>query len=502
MQTVAENNTVAIVVFAVFLLVTVGITWWASRQITGLDDFLAAGRRITATQNGWALAGDFLSAATLLGTVGLVVLIGFDASLYALGGIAGWPILVFLYAERLRRLGTYTISDVIVRGRSEKPIRLALTLATLLILLGYMMGQIVGAGQLVQLMFGIPYEVAVCVVGLAMFGYVWFGGMVAATWTQIIKAVLLVTVASVILLLMLSHFEFSPLAVTAAAAERYGEGVLQPGPLSEKGVDALSLGLAALCGLLGMPHVLIRFYTVRDEAMARKSVVFATMLIGLFIMGALLLGYGALTLVGREQIVAFDRGGNVAALLLARVVGGDLMFGVLGAVVFATILAVVAGLTITASGAVSHDFWNCTIRNGKASEREKLLAARITTVLFAAVAIGLGLLMRGQNVVFLTALAFSIAGSANLPSLTLALFWPRLTSAGAVASILTGAIGSVALIWFSPTVQADIFHNPQDVLFPLRNPAIVTIPLSFVVAFAVSLLTAPPAKQGAQQMAI
>jgi cation/acetate symporter len=482
-------NATTIAIFLGFVVASLAITWWAARNTRSKEDYFAAGRSISAWQNGLALAGDFMGAATLLGTVGLITLRGFDGITFAIGAFFGWPLLVFLIAEHLRRIGKYTVADVVANGLNEKPVRLAVTISTVVIIVAYLVGQLVGAGGLIALIFGLDYAWSVLSVTGLMLVYVLAGGMLATTWVQIVKAVLLVLTGVLLAGLAYARFGFNPFGAVTASIARYGQAVVEPGALFSNGYETASLGIGLLCGLLGMPHVLVRFYTVPDALAARKSTFYATCWFGFFLVLVFSLGYAALALVGREAVVAVDRGGNMATLLLARELGGQSLVGIVGAVTFATILAVVAGLVISLSSAVSHDLWNGLVRSGKATDREQITAARVTAILAAITAAFLAIMMKGQNVIFLTTLAFGIAAAANFPVLLLAIFWKRLTTAGVLASIAVGLITTLVAIWGSPTIQVDVFKLPENVWFPFRNPAIITVPLSFVVAVAVSVLT-------------
>jgi cation/acetate symporter len=369
-------------------------------------------------------------------------------------------------------------------------VRIAAAIGTLATVTFYLIAQMVGAGSLIKLMFGLPYETAVAIVGAAMIAYVLFGGMLATTWVQIVKAVLLLGGAFLLAILVLARFGMNPAALFAAAAARYGHAVLVPGKLVSNPWDAISLGMALMFGTAGLPHILMRFYTVPDARAARTSVFYATGLIGFFYLLTFVLGFGAMVLVGPDAIRAVDKGGNMAAPLLAEFIGGTPFLGFIAAVAFATILAVVAGLALAGASSLSHDLWVNVVRGGQASGDEELKVARVATVILGLAAVLLGITFKGQNVAFMVSLAFAIAASGNFPALLLAIFWRRFSTAGAVSSILTGTIGTLVLIWLSPTVQVDVLKH-SDAWFPLKNPALVTIPLSFVVGIVVSLLTAP-----------
>ncbi|MBP9198377.1 MAG: sodium/solute symporter [Gemmatimonadales bacterium] len=482
--------------FFAFLAITLGITWWAARKTRTADHFYAAGRSITALQNGFALAGDYMSASSFLGISGLVALSGFDGLIYAAGGLVGWPIVLFLIAEPLRNLGKYTFADVLAARLRQVPVRLAAAVGTLATVSLYLIAQMVGAGGLIRLLFGLSYEAAVGIVGVAMIAYVLFGGMLATTWVQIVKAALLLAGALLLTGLVLAQVGFSPLRLFAAAAALQGLAVLAPGKLVANPVDAVSLGLALMFGTAGLPHILMRFYTVPDARAARRSVFFATGLIGLFFLLTFVIGFGAMLLVGPEAIRAADPGGNMAAPLLAERLGGTGLLGFVGAVAFATILAVVAGLTLSGAAALSHDLWVHVARRGVADPAEELRVARVATLALGVLAVVLGITFKGQNVAFMVGLAFAIAASGNFPALMLTLFWRGTTTRGAVAAMLTGTGATLLLIYLSPTIQVDLLHRAAA-LFPLRNPAIVSLPLGFLAGVVVSRLWPEPAAAAA-----
>jgi cation/acetate symporter len=484
-------NPTAIAGFLLFVSATLVITYWASRRTKTTEHFYAAGRSITGLQNGLALAGDYMSAASFLGIAGLVALSGFDGLIYSIGFLVGWPIVMFLIAEPLRNLGRYTFTDVVAMRMRQAPVRVAAATGSLAVVAFYLIAQMVGAGNLVRLLFGLDYAVAVTIVGFVMIAYVLFGGMIATTWVQIIKALLLLAGALLLALLVLWQFSFNPLALFATAAARYGAGVLAPGRLVSDPIDAVSLGLSLMLGTAGLPHILMRFYTVPDARTARESVTYATAFIGFFYLLTFVLGFGAMVLVGQDAIRAIDAGGNMAAPLLAEVVGGTPFLGFISAVAFATILAVVAGLTLSGAAALSHDLWVHVVRHGAADEREQFLVARVATLMLGVLAIVLGILFQGQNVAFMVGLAFAIAASANFPALVLSMFWRGFTTRGAQASMLVGTFSALLLIYLSPTIQIGILGGTRAP-FPWSNPGIVTIPLSFLVGIAVSVLSKEP----------
>jgi cation/acetate symporter len=482
-----QTSNIALFFFLLFVAVTLGITWWAARRTKTTSQFYAAGHSITGFQNGLALAGDYMSAASFLGIAGLVALSGFDGLIYSTGWLVGWPVVLFLIAEPLRNLGKYTFADVVAYRMKQRPVRIASAVGTLATVVFYLIAQMVGAGNLIRLMFGMTYEVAIVAVGVVMLAYVLFGGMIATTWVQIVKAVLLLGGALILALLVLFKFGLNPAALFAAAAERYGAGVLQPGRLVSNPWDAISLGLALMFGTAGLPHILMRFYTVPDARSARVSVFYATGFIGFFYLLTFVLGFGAMVLVGQDAVRAIDPGGNMAAPLLAQAVGGTAFLGFIAAVAFATILAVVAGLTLSGAAALSHDLWVNVVRHGEASEHEQLRVARVATIVLGAMAITLGITFKGQNVAFMVGLAFAIAASANFPALFLSMFWRGFSTAGAVASMVVGTASAVLLIYLSPTVQMDVLKH-ASAPFPLRNPGLITVPLAFLTGALASVM--------------
>jgi cation/acetate symporter len=491
-------NSTAILFFIAFVVLTLAITWWAARKTRSTEEYFAAGRAISGRQNGFALAGDYMSAASFLGIAGLVSLSGFDGLIYSTGWLVGWPVVLVLIAEPLRNLGKYTFADVVAFRLKQTPVRVAAAIGTLAVVVFYLIAQMVGAGNLIKLLFGISYDTAVMIVGAVMLAYVLFGGMLATTWVQIVKATLLMGGAALLSLLVLLKFHMNPLELFAAAAAKAGDAVLAPGKLVSNPWDAVSLGLALMFGTAGLPHILMRFYTVPDARAARQSVLWATSLIGLFYLMTFILGFGAMVMVGKDVIKSIDAGGNMAAPLLAEVLGGTGLLGFIGAVAFATILAVVAGLTLSGAAALSHDLWVSVFRKGHADHREQLLVARLATVLLAALAIFLGIRFKGQNVAFMVGLAFAVAASGNFPALVLSIFWRRATTAGMVSSIVVGTLSALVFIYYSPTIQIDLLKH-ASAWFPLKNPALVTLPLSFAVGILVSLLAPEPAAMAAYE---
>ncbi|MGZ8298924.1 MAG: sodium:solute symporter family transporter [Rhodoplanes sp.] len=525
------SNPLAIVFFFVFISATLGITYWAAKRTKTTAHFYAAGGGITGFQNGLALAGDYMSAASFLGIAGLVAMNGFDGLIYSTGWLVGWPIILFLLAEPLRNLGKYTFADVVAYRLRQTPVRIAAVIGTMSVVLTYLIAQMVGAGTLIKLLFNLDYTVAVVIVGCVMLTYVLFGGMIATTWVQIIKACLLLGGAVAMAAMVLYKFGFNPTNLFAQAAKTgcdpnaasgsqlfcYGQQVLEPGTKVVTGAwDAVSLGLALMFGTAGLPHILMRFYTVPDATQARQSVVWATIWIGGFYLITFILGFGAMVLVGQKEILAAGGGGNMAAPLLANALGGSALFGFICAVAFATILAVVAGLTLSGAAALSHDFWVSTVKHGQASEEEQLKVARIASIILGVCAILLGIVFQGQNVAYMVGLTFSIAASANFPALMLAIFWKKLTTEGAVCSIVFGAIGTLVLIYLGPTIQFDLLGPKvggsvtaadvkayQDMImskwwyFPLKNPCIITMTGAFLIGIVVSLLKPEKASEAA-----
>ncbi len=487
-----DPDVTAIAWFLGFVAITLGITFWAARRTRTASDFFAAGGNVSAVQNGFALAGDYMSAASFLGIAGLVAKSGFDGLIYSVGWLVGWPVITFLIAEPLRNLGKYTFADAVAFRLRQRPVRIAAASSTLAVVTIYLIAQMVGAGGLIHLLFGLEYRVAVALVGVVMLLYVLFGGMIATTWVQIIKAGLLLSGATLLAVIVLSKFGWNPLNLFAEARKQYGDGVLAPGSLVAEPLEAVSLGIALMFGTAGLPHILMRFYTVRDAQTARRSVAYATSLIGFFYLVTFILGFGAAVLVGRDSIKAVDKGYNMAAPLLAEVLGGTGFLGFISAVAFATILAVVAGLTLSGAAAIAHDLWGHVVRDGKITEREQIRVARIATVVLAGIAILLGIAFEGQNVAFMVGLAFAIAASANFPALLLAMTWRKFTTRGAQASMAFGTVVTLVLIILSPTVWKDLLGHPEAII-SFKNPGIITVPMSFLVAISVSLLWPEPA---------
>ncbi|TDF80716.1 cation acetate symporter [Pseudomonas sp. H9] len=488
----------AIGMFLVFVLFTLGITRWAALRTRSASDFYTAGGGISGLQNGLAIAGDMISAASFLGISAMIFMAGYDGLLYSLGVVAAWPIILFLIAERLRNLGKYTFADVVSYRLEQTPIRIVAAVGTLIVALMYLMAQMVGAGKLIELLFGISYLHAVLLVGVLIIFYVTFGGMLATTWVQIIKAVMLLSGASFMAYMVLKHFNFSTEAMFAGAAAVHakGQAIMAPGGLLSNPIDTLSLAVGMMFGTAGLPHILMRFFTVKDAREARKSVLYATGFIGYFYVLLIAIGFGAIVIVGtdtsfRDAGGAIIGGGNMVAVHLAQAVGGSLFLGFISAVAFATILAVVAGLALSGASAVAHDLYACVIRKGQATEREEMRMSRIATLVIGVLAVILGLLFESQNIAFLSGLVLAIAASVNFPVLFLSMFWKGLTTRGAVAGSLVGLASAVILLVLSPVVWVGVLHH-EKALFPYSNPALFSMTLAFLGAWVFSVTDRSP----------
>lgn len=487
-SSIGQSSVSAIVFFVLFVGIVLAIAFWAARRMRSTADFFVAGRNVGAAANGLALAGDFLSVTALLGVSGLLAVGGFDGIIFAMGAIIAWPMMMFLIAEPLRNVGKYTFADFLCYRLPSPTIRVLAVVSTLIIVLMNMLNQMVGVGALIKLLFGIPYTWAVILTGAVLLACVLFGGMIAATWIQIIKAVLMVITAVVLCILVLAMFGFSPVAVFQAAAERGGPAVLGPGRALPNAVESLSLGMSFAFGTSALPHIMMRFYTVPDARAARLSALYAASVTVFFYLAVFVIGFGGMALLGADFIRSVDRGGNMALPLLAEYFGGSPLLGFVSAVVFAMALAAVAGMVIAGAAALSHDLWVTLVQKGEVSERQQMLVARIATVVLCVIAVILGLIFEGQNVAYLTGLAAGVAASLNFPVLVLAIFWSRLTTAGAATGMLTGLISSLVLVYLSPIVQMDVLHHAESFI-SLRTPAIVSLPLAFIATVLVSLLT-------------
>lgn len=492
-------NTVAIGIFLLFVIATLFITYWSSRRARSARDFYAAGGTIKPWQNGLAIAGDYLSAASFLGTVAVFFAFGIDGVLYAVGAAAGWPLVTCLVVERLRKMGHYTFSDVLCSRLGGKPLRIMTALTTLCICGMYLVSQMVGAGTLVQVLFHVPYPLAVCLVGGLMTVYVMFGGMVATTWIQIIKASILIFGSVLMGILLLRHFGYdgTQLLQAAAATRSDPSSLLLPTGLMKDPISAISLALAFAFGPAGMPHVLMRFFTVKDAGAARRSLVYASSLIAMFQALIVLLGFGAIALVThdpqfRDAQGALIGGPNVAVVYLAFQLGGSVLFGVIAAVTFATILAVVSGLTLAAAQAVSHDLFKCVLTDGRADEVREVRVSKAATAVIGAISIGLGLIFQHQNVAFLATLPLVVAASACFPILLLAMYWRGLTRRGATAGGLIGLVLSVGLVIASPKVWSGAL-GLAGAPFPYEYPTLISSAAAFGVAWLFSVLDSPRA---------
>lgn len=478
-------NVSAIVMFLLFVAGTLMITWWAAKRNRSAADYYAAGGRITGFQNGLAIAGDYMSAASFLGISALVYTSGYDGLIYSIGFLVGWPIILFLIAERLRNLGKYTFADVASYRLKQTEVRTLSACGSLVVVALYLIAQMVGAGKLIELLFGLNYHIAVVLVGLLMVLYVLFGGMLATTWVQIIKAVLLLSGASFMALMVMKsvNFDVGTLFSEAIKVHANGVAIMSPGGLVSDPISAISLGLALMFGTAGLPHILMRFFTVGDAKEARKSVFYATGFIGYFYILTFIIGFGAILLVStnpafKDAAGALIGGNNMAAVHLANAVGGSLFLGFISAVAFATILAVVAGLTLAGASAVSHDLYASVLKHGKANETDELRVSKMTTVVLGVVAIGLGILFEKQNIAFMVGLAFSIAASCNFPVLFLSMFWSRLTTRGAVYGGWLGLGSAVTLMVLGPTVWVKVLGHAQAI-FPYEYPALFSMLLAF-----------------------
>ncbi|MEQ8937967.1 MAG: cation acetate symporter, partial [Gammaproteobacteria bacterium] len=475
-------NITAIIMFFIFVAATLGITFWAARRTRSTKDFYAAGGSISGFQNGLAIAGDFMSAASFLGISGLVFASGFDGLIYSIGFLVGWPIILFLLAERLRNLGKYTFADAVSYRLKPIPIRSLSACGTLAVVLLYLIAQMVGAGKLIQVLFGLEYYLAVIIVGILMIMYVTFGGMLATTWVQIIKAVLLLCGASFIAIAVMVKMDFSFETLFTSAVNIHDKGldIMSPGGLVSDPISAISLGMALIFGTAGLPHILMRFFTVPDAREARKSVFYATGFIGYFYILTFIIGFGAIVmLINNPQFLDPETGGiiggnNMAAVHLSQAVGGEMFLGFISAVAFATILAVVSGLTLSGASAISHDLYASLIRHGEAQEGEEVRVSRIATVLLGILAIILGIIFEKQNVAYMVGLAFAIAASVNFPILFLSMYWQRLTTRGAFVGGSIGLLTAVLCMLFGPTIWVDILGNAEP-LFPYKHPALFSV---------------------------
>ena len=500
-------NWPAIGMFTVFVCLTLAITYWAARQTKSAAQFYSAGGGITGFQNGVAIAGDYMSAASFLGISGLVYLSGYDGLIYSVGWLVGWPIVTFLIAEPLRNLGKYTFADAASFRLGQTEVRILAACGTLVTVAFYLIAQMVGAGKLIQLLFGLDYWIAVVIVGALMIIYVTFGGMVATTWVQIIKACLLLFGATFMALAVLWHFGFDlqSLFKTAIDVHPKGAAIMEPGSLISNPISAISLGLALMFGTAGLPHILMRFFTVADAKAARKSVFVATGFIGYFYILTFIIGFGAITLVSTDSafldagilaktknaIAAIRGGSNMAAIHLANAVGGNIFLGFISAVAFATILAVVSGLALAGASAISHDLYAMVLKKNAANEQDEIRVSKFATVFLGILAIILGIVFENQNVAFMVGLAFAIAASCNFPVLFMSMFWRGLTTRGAVVGGFLGLISALAGVVLSPAVWEATLGNPKgSAPFAYDNPALFSMAIAFLATWIVSELDA------------
>ncbi|MFC7394921.1 cation acetate symporter [Scopulibacillus cellulosilyticus] len=486
-------NYTALALFCIIVIATLFITYYAAKRTKNANQFYTAGGGLTGWQNGLAIGGDFMSASSFLGIVGGIALTGFDGLYLLLGALVSYLVVMYLVAEPLRNLGKYTLADMITARFNTKKVRGAAAVNTIVISIFYMIAQLVGAGVLIKLLLGIGFSTSLIIVGVLMTVYVLFGGMTATSWVQIIKASLLMVGTFILFILVLSKFNFNIMAMfdQIKHATPLGEKFLNPGIKNTNGLDAISLNIGLLLGTAGLPHVLMRFFTVQDAKTARKSVTVATWVISIFYVMAVFLGFGATLLVGTKSITQANPAGNMAAPLLAQALGGNFMFAFICAVAFATILAVVAGIVLSGASAFAHDFYNEIIRGGKATEKEQVRAARIAAISVAVISIILALFAKNLNVAFLGSLALTLAASANLPVILYTIYWRKFNTAGAITSMVVGLAGTIILVFLSPNVwdpegHAILIGKP---IFPLASPGIVSIPLSFIGGYLGTVLS-------------
>ena len=494
------TNWTAIAMFGIFVAFTLWITKWAAGKTKTAADFYTAGGGITGFQNGLAIAGDYMSAASFLGISGLVFANGFDGLIFSIGWLVGWPIITFLLAERLRNLGKFTFADVVAFRFQQTPVRIFAATGTLVVVAFYMIAQMVGAGQLIKVLFGLEYTYAVILVGIIMCLYVLFGGMTATTWVQVIKAVMLLSGASFMAIAVLFSFGFSPEALFAKAVEVHAkhDAIMSPGALIKDPISAISIGMALMFGTAGLPHILMRFFTVPNAKEARKSVAWATTWIGYFYILTFIIGFGAIVFLIQDPAAYYvdgdlakglKGGGNMAAIHLSNAVGGDLFLGFISAVAFATILAVVAGLTLAGASAVSHDLYATVIKKGQADQAAEMRVSKITTLALAVLAIFLGIAFEKQNVAYMVMLAFAIACSANFPVLLMSVMWKDCTTKGAVVGGFVGLLASAGLTILSPAVYEAVMGNPKgSAPFPYGSPALFSMTAAFATIWIVSKL--------------
>ena len=491
-----EMNVPAVIMFFIFVAATLGITYWASKRTKSAKDFYTAGGGITGVQNGTAIAGDYMSAASFLGITGMVYLKGYDGLIFSIGFLVGWPIILFMLSEQLRNLGKYTFADVTAYRLKQKPVRILSALGSISVVILYLIAQMVGSGKLIEILFGLDYEFAVILVGALMVLYVAFGGMLATTWVQIIKAVLLLAGTTFMSIMVMAKFGFSfeELFTAATKVHPLGDAIMTPGGLVSDPISAISLGIALMFGTAGLPHILMRFFTVADAKEARKSVFVATGLIGYFYVLTFIMGFGAIVLVlGAEGNIYWDTAtntlkgmNNMAAVWLAHAVGGDYFLGFISAVAFATILAVVSGLTLAGASAISHDLYANAFSTGNVDEKKEIRVSKIATIGIGIAAIIFGIAFEKQNIAFVVALAFTIAASANFPVLFMSIYWKKLTTRGAVLGGYVGLISALVLVILGPVVWTEILGNGAA-LVPYKFPAVFSVPLAFLAIWFFSI---------------
>ncbi len=480
-------NVPAIVMFLLFVAITLGITYWAAQRTKTAKDFYAAGGSLTGLQNGFAIAGDYMSAASFLGIAGLVYTAGFDGLIYSVGWLVGWPLIMFMIAEQLKNLGKFTFADVVTYRLQRVPMRTLAATGTMVVVILYLIGQMVGAGKLIQTLFGLEYTYAVVIIGALMITYVMFGGMIATSWVQIIKACLLLGGATLIALLCLSKFGFSPeemfkqATIVRGSADAPNLKIMGPGTLVTSPIDAISLGMALMFGTAGLPHILMRFFTVPDAKQARRSVFYATGFIGYFYILTFIIGFSAIVFITKNPDYLDAKG-----LILN---GSPYMLGFISAVAFATILAVVSGLTLAGASAISHDLYANVFAHGRANEQQEVFVSKMSTVGLGIVAVLLGIVFEKQNIAFLVGLTFAVAASTNFPILFMSIFWSKLTTRGAVIGGAIGLFTAVALVILGPTVWEEILGYPKGSSpYPSKYPAIISVTAAFLGIWIFSLL--------------
>ncbi|MBW6488216.1 cation acetate symporter [Sulfurimonas sp.] len=493
-----ELNLSAIVMFLIFVGATLGITYWAAKRTKSAKDFYTAGGGITGFQNGMAIAGDYMSAASFLGISGLVYASGYDGLIYSIGFLVGWPVILFMIAEPLRNLGKYTFADVASYRLRQTPVRILAAFGSIITVVLYLIAQMVGSGKLIQLLFGLNYEIAVFIVGILMILYVTFGGMLATTWVQIIKAFLLLSGATFMSIAVMAHYDFNFGKLFAHAVELKDVSIMAPGNLVSDPVSAISLAVALIFGVAGLPHILMRFFTVSDAKEARKSVFYATGFIGYFYILTFIIGFGAIVMVlGKPEYLDLAKqaisggqpilgGNNMAAIHLSHAVGGDFFLGFISAVAFATILAVVSGLTLAGASAISHDLYSSVIKKGQVDSITEMKVSKMATVALGIIAILLGIAFESQNIAFVVGLAFAIAASANFPILFLSMYWRGLTTRGAVIGGSMGLATAVVLLILGPAVWVDVLGNAKAI-FPYKYPALFSMTVAFLATYFFSV---------------